>query len=137
LYHDQDVAAGVEEEAARGLDGLGDRPTLNGAIPCHAPTSRSARLTAFFTSGSLSCAARSNTARASGVRILPSAMAAHARVSGSSFLPSRLFTESIFSSAGMPFAPTSPPTASQKTIFSVRSAFLSFEPETMDSTRVA
>src|SRR5437899_11860782 len=126
----------MPEETVRRLDGFRDR-LLGRAAAAHPPTSRSARLTALRTSGSLSCAARSSTARASGVRTVPSALAAQARVAGSSFLPSSPLAASIFSSTGTPRAPTSDPKASKNVIFSVRSAFLSFEPVTMLSTRGA
>src|SRR5206468_5979720 len=105
VEHDQEVPARVAQETVRRLDGLGDR-TAGRVAAGHVPTSRSARATAFRTRGSLSCEARSSTARASGVRILPSAIAAHARVSGSSFLPSSPLLTTSFSSAGIPFAPT-------------------------------
>src|SRR2546429_1373676 len=60
----------MPEETVRRLDGFRDR-LLGRAAAAHPPTSRSARLTALRTSGSLSCAARSSTARASGVRTFP------------------------------------------------------------------
>src|SRR2546425_9513444 len=119
-------------DGARGGGGGG-----GGAGARHVAASRSARLTALRTRGSLSCAVRSSTARASGVRILPSAIAAQARVSGSSFLASRPLGASIFSSTAIPFPPTSEPKASKNAIFSVRSAFLSLPPVTAPSTRVA
>src|SRR6266566_4648969 len=83
VQHDEEIPSGVPQEAVGGLDGIGDGPAGRLAAAAHAPTSRSARLTALRTSGSLSWAARSSTARASGVRIFPSAIAAQARVSGS------------------------------------------------------
>src|SRR2546422_11770357 len=61
-------------------------------------------------------------------------MAAQARVSGSSRLASSPLGVSIFSSSGIAFAPASEPYASKKTIFSVRSAFLSLPPVTAPST---
>src|SRR6267378_768401 len=137
VQHDQKFPSGVAQESVRGLDGLGDRATGGLAAGGHVPTSRSARVTALRTSGSLSWAARSSTARASGVRTLPSAIAAQARVSGSSFLPSSPLAASIFSRAGIPLAPTMAPNASKNVIFSVRSAFRSLEPVTIDSMRPA
>src|SRR5438445_13449366 len=137
VQHDEEIPAGVPQEAVGRLDGIGDGGAGRRAAAGHAPTSRRARVTALRTSGSLSWAARSSTARASGVRIFPSAMAAHARVSGSSRLPSRPFATSILSSAAMPFAPTSAPYASKNAIFSVRSALRSLEPLTIASTRPA
>src|SRR6266513_1713995 len=137
VQHHEELAARVAQEAVGRLDRLGDRRLPGRAAAAHPPTSRSARLTALRTSGSLSCAARSSTARASGVRTFPSAMAAQARVSGSAFLPSSPLAASIFSSTGTPRAPTSEPNASKNVIFSVKSAFLSFEPVTMLSTRGA
>src|SRR6266576_159424 len=136
VEHDQEVPPGVAQESVRGLDGLGDR-ALGRTAGGHVPTSRRARVTALRTSGSLSCTARSSTARASGVRTLPSAIAAQARVSGSSFRVSSPLAASIFSSAGIPLAPTSAPNASKNAIFSVRSAFRSLEPVTIDSMRAA
>src|SRR2546430_4667453 len=78
IEHDQKVPPRVAQEPVRGLDGLGDR-AAGGAAGGHVPTSRSARVTALRTSGSLSWAARSSTARAAGVRTFPSAIAAQAR----------------------------------------------------------
>src|SRR5256885_11819293 len=120
VEHDQEVPPDVAQESVRGLDGLGDR-ALGRTAGSHVPTSRSARVTALRTSGSLSWAARSRTARASGVRTLPSAIAAQARVSGSSFLPSNPLVASIFSSVGMPRAPTSDPNASKNVILDRKS----------------
>src|SRR5438094_633079 len=120
VEHDQEFPPGVAQESVRGLDGLGDR-ALGRTARGHVPTSRSARVTALRTSGSLSWAARSRTARASGVRTLPSAIAAQARVSGSTFRASSPLAASIFSSAGIPLAPTIAPNASKNVIFSVRS----------------
>src|SRR5438046_42180 len=137
IEHDEKLAARVPQEAVGRLDRLGDRRLAGRTAAAHPPTSRSARLTALRTSGSLSWAARSRTARASGVRTLPNAIAAQARVSGSSFLPSNPLAASIFSRVAMPRAPTSDPNASKKIIFSVRSAFLSFEPVTTLSNRGA
>src|SRR4029077_1809145 len=136
VEHHQKIPPRMAQESVRGLDGLGDRAALRPAGN-HVPTSRSARVTALRTSGSLSWAARSRTARASGVRTLPRAMAAQARVSGSASLPSSTLAASIFSSAGIPFAPTIAPNASKNVIFSVRSALRSFEPVTIDSMRDA
>src|SRR5207249_9466766 len=136
VQHDQKVPPRMAQEAVRGLDGLGDR-AFGGTAGGHVPTSRSARVTALRTSGSLSWAARSSTPRASGVRTLPSAIAAQARVSGSSFRPSSPLAASIFSSAGIPLAPTSAPNASKNAIFSVRSALRSLEPVTIDWMRAA
>src|SRR2546430_3067632 len=137
VQHDEEIPSGMPQEAVGRLDGIGDGSAGRLAGAAHAPTSRIARATALRTSGSLSWVARSSTARASGVRILPSAIAAHARVSGSSRLPSRPLATSSLSSAGMPFAPTSAPYASKKAIFSVRSALRSLEPLTIVSTRAA
>src|SRR5438270_10144589 len=134
IQHDEEVPSGVPQEAVGCLDGIRDGGAGRGAAG-HAPTSRSARVTALRTRGSLSCAARSSTARASGVRIFPSAMAAHARVSGASRLPSRPLATRSLSSAAMPFAPTSAPYASKNAIFSVRSALRSLDPLTIASTR--
>ena len=77
---EQERAAALAELAlasARGLE-FG-RARVTGAL------SRSARLTAFRTTRSLSSRQRCSSSRASGERILPSAMAAQARVSGGSF----------------------------------------------------
>src|SRR6185503_14918649 len=140
IEHHQEVAAGMPEETVRRLDGFDHRgtpPARRGhAVPPPAPTSRSARFTALRTSGSLSCVTFCKISRAAGVRILPSAIAAHARVSGSSLRASRPpFGTRIFSSAGIPDAPASDPYASKNAIFSVRSASLSLLPITAASMR--
>src|SRR2546427_1109713 len=134
---DEEVAPGMTEEAVRRLDGLHHRgPFSAWRRQAPVPTSRSARLTALRTSGSLSCDTFCKTSRAAGVRILPSAIAAQARVSGSSFRASRppLGTSS-FSSVPIPDSPASAPYASKNAIFSVRSASLSLLPTTAASMR--
>src|SRR6266516_708098 len=108
VEHDQEVPPGVAQESVRGLDGLGDR-ALGRTAGGHVPTSRSARVTALRTSGSLSWAARSSSPLAA----------------------------SIFSSAGIPLEPTIAPNASKNVIFSVRSALRSLEPVTIASMRAA
>src|SRR3989454_25900 len=134
---DEEVAPGMTEEAVRRLDGRHHRgPFSAWRRQAPVPTSRSARLTALRTSGSLSCDTFCKTSRAAGVRILPSAIAAQARVSGSSFRASRppLGTSS-FSSVPIPDSPASAPYASKNAIFSVRSASLRLLPTTAASMR--
>src|SRR3989442_1632401 len=83
VEHHQELPPRVAQEPVRRLDGLHHRGAPRAAVRGrHAPTSRSARLTAFRTRASLSCAAFSSTPRASALRIFPSAIAAQARVSG-------------------------------------------------------
>src|SRR5207247_5679043 len=138
IQHDQEVAAGMAQEAVRLLDGLHDRGPFplgrRHVVPV--PTSRSARLTAFRTSGSLSCVTFCRTSRAAGVRIFPSAIAAQARVSGSSFRAKRpCLATSNFSSVAIPDSPASEPYASKNAIFSVRSESLSLLTTTAASIR--
>src|SRR2546422_2152894 len=110
VEHHQELPPRVAQETVRRLDGLHHRGAPRAALRGrHAPTSRKARLTAFRTRASLSCAAFSSTPRASALRIFPSAIAAQARVSGSSFFESRPLASSIFSSTAIPFAPASDP----------------------------
>src|SRR5262249_38181708 len=75
----------------------------------HAAPSRSARLTAFRTTSSLSSAARCNTSRASGVRLFPNAMAAQARGAADSFMRSRPRGSSRPLSGLMPAGPAIAP----------------------------
>src|SRR5215208_7119033 len=86
----------------------------------HAAPPRMALLTAFLTTMSFSPAARLSDSAAFGELILPSAMAAQARISESSFLPMNPLALRSPSRSGTPPSPERIPKASKNAIFSVR-----------------
>src|SRR5258708_35780633 len=126
----------MTEEAVRRLGGLHHRGALASRRRHALPTSRSARLTALRTSASLSCETFWRTSRAAGVRIFPSAIAAQARVSGSSFRDKRPpLATSSFSSVAIPDSPASAPYASKNALFSVEAPALNLVPTNAASVR--
>src|SRR4029453_17423966 len=88
----------------------------------HAVPPRRARFTALRTRISFSVDARLSAAVAASLPMRPNAIAAHARNSGSSFLPNSPREFRTPSSRLMPGSPHSVPKASNSAIFSVRSA---------------
>src|SRR6185312_4605074 len=101
----------------------------------HASPSRSARLMALRTRGSLSPAARRSASSALSLAMRPSAMAAQARMSGSTLRrSSEPRALSSASSASTPASPARSAYASNRAIFSVRSAARAVVPRTTLST---
>src|SRR2546423_3864331 len=115
---DHEVSAAAAEGGARLL--LFCRSRLRSWRAHAAAPPRIALLTAFLTITSFSPAALFNAAVALGELIFPSAMAAHARISESSFFPMNPLEFSSPSSRVTPASPHKRPYASKNAIFSPR-----------------
>src|SRR6185436_1289301 len=113
---DHEVSSAAADAGARLLLAVGPHWPRRGGR--HALPPRIALLTAFLTMTSFSPVARWSASVAFAELILPSAMAAQARISPSSFLPMKPFELSRPSRKGTPASPLKTPYASKNAIFS-------------------
>src|SRR3982751_2371425 len=119
VERDHEISAAAAHVRARLLVGVAPHRLGRGGRG-HAVAPLIARLTALRTITSFSPAALLSESAALAVLTLPSAIAAQARISESSFLPMKPLALSSPSSNGTPASPHNNPNASKKAIFSVR-----------------